>query len=184
MTIPNMLSIFRIILIPFFAWSFLSSDVTKFSLLPLLILVLSGLTDMVDGYIARRFNQISDLGQFLDPCADKLTQAAVCACIMLRYPQLVWLLVIYVVKELIMTLGGIKELRKGQAIPPAQWYGKLSTLELYTAMGLFLLIPDMPDLYVNLIMIVTIALVLFALVMYMIHYYKLLKGKANGLQQM
>ncbi|MBQ2092705.1 MAG: CDP-alcohol phosphatidyltransferase family protein, partial [Clostridia bacterium] len=72
-TIPNLLSLIRIILVPFFVYFF----VTKRYLIAVIIILISGLSDAFDGKIARHFNQISKLGKLLDPAADKLTQIAI-----------------------------------------------------------------------------------------------------------
>lgn len=185
MTIPNLLSFFRILLIPVFVFAFIATGDDSISLWPLLILILSGLTDLLDGYIARKYNQISDLGKMLDPVADKLTQIAACACLAMRYKQLFILLFIYITKELIMIIGGLVQLKRGKVVPSAKWYGKVSTFELYLAMGLLLIIPNMPDIWVNVIVVVTVITFLFALFMYAISFFKLIKkGKINDLHQM
>lgn len=150
---------------------FLGTEKNGFSWWPVAVLILSGLTDLLDGYIARRYNQITNLGKMLDPAADKLAQIAVCACLTVRYPQIIWLLVFYIVKELAIACGGIFQLRKIKAVPFARWYGKLATCELYVAMGLLLLIPNMQALYVNIIIIATLAIALFALLMYVHLFY-------------
>ena len=82
MTIPNILSCFRIVLIPVFVWQYINVPDDQIALWPILILILSGITDILDGFIARRFNMISDLGKMLDPVADKMTR------ILPRYPFL------------------------------------------------------------------------------------------------
>ena len=82
-TIPNMLTTLRILLVPAFIWAYLRRP----GGLPVLILAISALTDLLDGKIARRFNQVSDLGKLLDPIADKLTQGAMLGCLLTRYHQ-------------------------------------------------------------------------------------------------
>ena len=98
-TIPNLLSFFRLCLIPVMIWSYC---VKEKPLLTGEILLLSGLTDLADGYIARRFHMISNLGKILDPVADKLTQAAMLICLFVRFPHMLLLIVIMAVKELYM----------------------------------------------------------------------------------
>ena len=90
-TVPNLLSFFRLCLIPVIIWSYC---VKKNPLLAGEILLLSGLTDLADGYIARRFHRISNLGKILDPVADKLTQAAMLICLFTRFPHVLLLIVI------------------------------------------------------------------------------------------
>lgn len=100
MTIPNALSLFRIALVPAFAVLYLCSGPDNYLLYWALgILVLSGLTDSFDGIIARKFNQITDLGKLLDPIADKLTQVTVVLCLAIRNTYLIPLLIICVVKD-------------------------------------------------------------------------------------
>lgn len=170
-TIPNLMSGFRILLIPVFVVTFLRGV----AVWPIVILLLSGVTDLFDGMIARRFHQVSDLGKMLDPIADKLTQIAVVACLTTVYfrPMLV-LLVVYIVKELGMLIGGIVMLKWKKQVPSAKWFGKVATFEFYFAMALFLVFPqfllDNPG-YIAAIIAVTIALILFSLVMYAVQFF-------------
>lgn len=180
MTIPNLLSFFRIFLIPVFIVSFILGEGDEMSWWPIIILFISGLTDLLDGFIARKYNQITNLGIILDPIADKLTQVTVCACLTIRYNQLFILLIIYVLKELVMLSGGVVLIKSNQKMPAAKWYGKISTLELYLAMGLFLIIPKMNSILVNIIVLVTVVLVLFALAMYMFNFFELLNKKGEN----
>ena len=87
-TIPNMLSLFRLSLIPVYVSIYLNARTDRDYLLAGSILAVSCLTDLVDGYIARKFNQISNLGKLLDPFADKLTQLTLVICLSIRYPVL------------------------------------------------------------------------------------------------
>ena len=105
MTIPNILSIFRIILIPIFTYEFLAeSDYT----LAGIILIVSGLTDCLDGYIARRFNMITNLGKVLDPVADKLTQVMSALCLALKDFDIMWFVLAFlVIKDIALLIGGI-----------------------------------------------------------------------------
>lgn len=171
LTVPNLLSVFRIVLIPVFVLVFLESESDTIAFWPIAVLVLSGLTDLCDGFIARKFNQVSDVGKMLDPAADKLTQAAVIACLSIRFPSLLILLIIYVVKELSMLIGGVVLLKYKKQVPAAKWYGKVSTFEMYTAMLLFLLFPNMTEPYVTILLAVSAALVLFACLMYLFNFF-------------
>ena len=105
-TVPNLLSFFRLCLIPVIIWSYC---VKKNPLLAGEILLLSGLTDLADGYIARRFHRISNLGKILDPVADKLTQAAMLICLFTRFPHVLLLIVIMAGKELYMVVSGLSD---------------------------------------------------------------------------
>ncbi|MEG0691618.1 MAG: CDP-alcohol phosphatidyltransferase family protein [Oscillospiraceae bacterium] len=180
MTIPNLLSFFRIFLIPVFVLTFIFSEADGVSWWPITVLVISGLTDLLDGFIARRYNQITKLGIMLDPIADKLTQVVVCACLTVRYNQLLILLIIYVIKELVMLSGGLILIKSHREVPAAKWYGKISTFELYVAMGLFLIIPQMNPIIINIIILITVVFVLFALAMYMFKFFELLNKKGEN----
>ena len=127
LTIPNLLSLFRIVTIPFFVYFYLKDMVW----IALIILAAGGLSDCVDGYIARRFNQITELGKMLDPLADKLTQAAIALCIAVRYPIISPVLMFFILKELLMLIGACLLLKKGAHPVAANWYGKLGTLLFY-----------------------------------------------------
>ncbi len=128
--IPNALSLVRVALVPVFAALYLLRlDAWAFG-----VLLVSGLTDCVDGFIARRFNQITDCGKLLDPLSDKLTQVAVVVCLTTRYPELLPLTVLCFAKELSQGIGGILLLRKNVQAQGAKWFGKVSTVLFYTVM--------------------------------------------------
>ncbi len=126
-TIPNILSLFRIFLIPFIVWVFfLGKYYTCASLI-----VLSAITDVVDGFIARKFNMVSEIGKALDPISDKLTLLAILFCLSLKTPLIFILFLVFIVKELIMCVEGILIVKFTGTTYSAKWYGKLSTLVLY-----------------------------------------------------
>ena len=138
--IPNILSFFRIVLIPFFVWQIMIGE----TLIAGVILVVSGITDLLDGQLARRFNWITNLGKVLDPIADKLTQAAVSVTLMIRLKEYWYFFAIIIIKDLIMLLLGGHLLRKGVEIEGARWFGKISTCVYYGTMILIVFFPTMP----------------------------------------
>lgn len=123
MTIPNVLSCVRLVLVAVFVYTFFKVSHVAAGVVAL---VASG-TDVLDGWIARRYHMTSNLGQILDPLADKLLQAAVCMCIGYSY-RLVLIPLLFLAKEFCMLLGGFLLLRAGKVIPPSRWYGKLGTV--------------------------------------------------------
>lgn len=128
--VPNALSVLRILLIPCFMVLYLMRlDGWAFG-----VLLVSGLTDALDGVIARKFNQITDCGKLLDPVSDKLTQVAVVICLTTRYSQLLPLAILCFVKELCQAIGGIILLRNNSAVRGSKWFGKLSTVVFYACM--------------------------------------------------
>ena len=139
-TIPNILSLLRLALIPFIVWSY---SIKKFIASAILI-VISGITDVVDGFIARKFNMVSDLGKALDPIADKLTILFILFAITLKTPVITPLLVIFILKEIIMGIEGIIIIKKTGTTYSAKWFGKISTVLLYLTILTFILVPNLP----------------------------------------
>ncbi len=132
LTIPNALSVLRILIIPFFAWSFLQDRLV----LAVGLLVFSGLSDCVDGFIARKLNQVTELGKMLDPLADKLTQGVVALCLAVKFPVIGPVLLVFIVKELVMLCCAIALLKKKKRPCAAQWYGKVATVMFYVSVAL------------------------------------------------
>ena len=130
--IPNALSVFRIALIPLFLVLYLMPGVAdEWAFLTLLV---SGLTDMADGFIARRFNQITDCGKLLDPLSDKLTQVAVVVALTTRYTEILPLAILCFIKEGCQAIGGIILLKKNNPVRGSKWFGKVSTIVFYVCM--------------------------------------------------
>lgn len=167
-TVPNALSLLRLALVPVIAVTYLLSEqYPELLYVALGALLLSGLTDSLDGIIARRFHQITDMGKLLDPLADKLTQVVVVVCLTVRYPQVLPLLIICVGKELCQAVGGLLLLRRGGEIRGAKWFGKVSTFLFYGVMAAIVVFPDMPDpLFIGLLTLVSAAM-LFAFINYL-----------------
>lgn len=138
--IPNILSAMRIAMIPFFVWQMLVGNTPVAGV----ILLASGITDTLDGQLARRFNWVSDLGKILDPVADKLTQTAVSVCLIIRYTKLWFFFAVFIVKDLIMLLLGGYLTRGGVKIKGAKWFGKVATVVFYVVMILIVLFPSIP----------------------------------------
>lgn len=127
-TIPNLLSAFRLLLVPLIVWLYCGKQDYP---LTAWVLVLSGVTDAADGFIARRFHMVSDLGKVLDPVADKLTQAAAIGCLLTRFQGLWWLLGVMVLKESVTAITGMLVIRRTGVVYSAAWHGKLATCVLY-----------------------------------------------------
>lgn len=173
-TIPNILSFVRILLIPVFIILYFK----EYYAASVIVVVASGLTDILDGIIARKFNMVSDLGKMLDPAADKLTQASVAVCLAVNVPLIIPMLVILVVKELCMSVGALTLLKKGARPIDAKWFGKMSTVILYTVMILIIvnLICDfMPDAVIAVLSGIATLSILFAV----INYYLLFRKVRN-----
>ena len=173
-TIPNILTYIRILLVPAFVLVYLNSRSQTGHIWAIVIVVLSALTDVVDGFIARKFNQITDLGKILDPIADKSMQFAMIFCVIVRYP-IVWILfAVYAVKELISLAFSSYLFKRGKHISGANWAGKLCTVVLYAVMLALIAIPEVPDKIVKIMIAVSGACMILAFTLYMIAYSKLL----------
>lgn len=132
-TIPNILSFFRLCLIPVIAWLYASEHNY---LLAGIILILSGITDVADGFIARHFNMVSDLGKILDPVADKLTQGVMLICLVLRFKLMLIPLILMAIKEIYMSVSGIIIIQRKGVVKSADWHGKAATFILDLTMVL------------------------------------------------
>ncbi|MFV0528431.1 MAG: CDP-alcohol phosphatidyltransferase family protein [Lachnospiraceae bacterium] len=138
--IPNILTGFRILLIPFFVWQMLRGHLLNAGG----ILILSGITDLLDGYLARRFHWVSQLGKVLDPIADKLTHAAICILFIIKLRQFWPFFVIILGKDLIILILGASLLKKKVKVQGAKMAGKVSTTVFYLVAILLILIPGIP----------------------------------------
>lgn len=131
LTIPNAISVIRILLVPFIAYYFIKDRI----LISVVLICISGLSDLFDGLIARKFNQITELGKMLDPLADKITQGVVALCLAIKYPHIRIILIIFILKELLMLIFAISLLRKKKRPTAAQWYGKVATTLFYVSVA-------------------------------------------------
>ena len=165
-SIPNLMGYFRILLIPLFSWMYCTADSTGDYYAAAVVVGVSGLTDMFDGKIARRFHMITELGKFIDPLADKLTQAALLICLAVRYPLMRAVLVLFVIKEGFMAVMGALLLPRGKKLDGAMWFGKVSTAVLYAVLFLLLLLPGIGTTAANVLIGICGAFLLFSVLMY------------------
>lgn len=143
-TIPNLLSVIRILLIPVFAYLFYNDE----KIWAVVILAISGLSDTFDGQIARKFNQISDLGKVLDPVADKLTQITIAIMLLIDFKSaqnpiinaLGWVFLVFLIKEGIMIIGGLIMLLLNIRPGAAEFWGKAATVVFYVGMVIIIAI--------------------------------------------
>lgn len=176
LTVPNILSCIRILLIPLFIYLYLTASDTKGYYLAAFIIALSGLTDLLDGFIARKFNQITELGKLLDPIADKLTQTAIVICLMFRYPYVWILVVLFVLKELFMGINGLILLKRGKKLDGSKWFGKVSTTVFYFAMGFLIAFPELEITLTFFLFMITGIFLMISFAMYSLEYVKLYRS--------
>ncbi len=181
LTIPNLLSVIRIILVPVFAYLFLNNH----QLVALIILAVSGLTDLFDGKIARRFNQISELGKILDPVADKITQITIAVMLLILFTgaqsELIkafgYVFIVFLVKEGIMVIGGLLMLLFSIKPGAAEMPGKVATMTFYLSMiliigfgpevGVLTSVWTMPDALVGILVVLSAITTVVAFLSYM-----------------
>ena len=140
--IPNILSFFRLALIPLIIYLYIFKKSPEWTLLTLIV---SGITDIIDGIIARKFNMVTDFGKALDPIADKVTQGAVLLCLLTSFP-LMWIpLVLLIVKETVAFILRLVLFRKTEMVVGAEWHGKLNTVVLYLIIALHIIWYKIPS---------------------------------------
>lgn len=166
MNLPNLLSVFRIALIPVFGGVFLTAQGQPGYYIAALILLFSGITDLLDGMIARKFNLVTPLGKVLDPLADKLTQAATCIMLGIKYPELWLILGIFILKELIMLAAGVKLYRRYKELDGSKWFGKLYTVVFYVVMLLIVAFPNLKTPLVVGLLLIMAVFMLLAFILY------------------
>ena len=171
-TVPNILSLLRIFLIPFFMYAYIwKGDY----ILTAVLFIISGFTDLADGFIARRFHLISAVGKVIDPIADKLTQLAVMFCLVTRFPHIVFPLILIVLKEFITGLLSLAALKRKGVIRGAAWHGKLNSVLLFIMMVMHLLWISIPPLVSDISIFTCLGMMILSFILYSIRYFRILK---------
>ncbi len=143
LTIPNLLSLFRLVLIPIYMVIYLNAKDPTDYFIAAGILAVSCLTDAIDGKIARHFNMISTIGKILDPLADKATQFTLIICLAIRNP-IIWILVtLFIIKESFQLIAGLLTLRKGKMLTGALISGKICTTVLFISLIIMVMMPQL-----------------------------------------
>lgn len=171
MNIPNLITIFRIILIPIFIMIF-HSDMENRIIYSGLIFLLAGISDVLDGYIARKYNLTSKIGAVLDPFADKMMCFAVMISFTIARFISLWILLILMAKEIIMILGGLSlYLKKEKSVIPSNRNGKNATVAFYAS--IISIVLKAPSALSSTLLIVTVVLNILAFISYLKIYMKL-----------
>lgn len=170
-SIPNMLSMFRIVLIPVYVSIYLNAKEDFHYWIAGMILAVSCITDMIDGKIARHFNMITNVGKLLDPIADKATQCALTVCLSLKYPSLIPVLVLFLAKEFFQLFAAIISYRKGKALAGALLSGKICTTVLFISLTLLVLVPNMAPNIVQIIAVTDLAVLTIAFIQYIFAFF-------------
>ncbi len=176
LTIPNGLSLVRLLLLPLIVRSYC---VYHDAWGTVALVALSGLTDVADGWIARQFNMVSDVGKVLDPIADKATQAAMVLCLLERTRWMVLLLCLLLARELLLAVWGVIALHQTDTINCSKWHGKLCTGVIYAVMIVLFLFPQLPALAVEVMVLVCAALVVLTGTLYGCFYFRFLRDSGS-----
>ena len=172
-SIPNILCYIRIILIPIFIYVYANAKNEVDYYLAAAIIFLSGVTDFCDGFIARKFNQVTELGKLIDPIADKLTQSAIIVPLIFKFNWIFFFVILFLIKELSMLINGVILLKKGKKLDGAMWFGKVSTAVFYFSTFIIILFPMLDLVVVNILMIISAFFMALSFIMYMIEYVKM-----------
>ena len=200
-TIPNIISLARIAMIPVFIWAFQKGH----DILALALVIVSGVSDKLDGAIARRYNMVSDAGKWLDPMADKFTQVALALVLFLRFhasadawmKAFSWVFLGFIGKEVFMLLFALFMLLIGKRPAAAEIWGKAATVVFYVVMGVLLLagpevgvleryLPKavLPPIAVQILVVATLAMTVMAFLGYIPDTYrKLFKEGKEGIEK-
>ena len=169
-TVPNLLSLFRLMLIPVYGSVYLQAAEPEEFYAAGLLMTLSCLTDLADGWIARRFNMASRLGQILDPLADKLTQLSLTMFLSIRYPRLKQIMALLVIKELVQLFLALYYYHRGKVLPGALMAGKVCTTVLFVSLITMAVFPDLPNEIAGLLTMTDGVFLLFSFLQYWLAY--------------
>ena len=170
-TIPNLLSLFRLLLIPVYIVIYLNAEDAADYYLAAGILTVSCLTDLIDGKIARHFNMITSLGKLLDPVADKATQFALILCLTMKHKVLRYIMALFILKESFQLIAGGILLRKKKMLKGALISGKICTTVLFISLILMVMLPELNNRIINTIAIIDLAFMLVAFIEYIAAYF-------------
>lgn len=175
-TVPNLITYVRFLLVPPFVYFFLKENYIMAGIM----IGLSGLSDCFDGFFARKLNQVTSLGKILDPIADKVTLIAVAVCMLVYMPSILPIMLVLVVKEFLMLLGGFVLLIKKISPPPANIFGKVATLVFYFTICIIIFLKAVFQIEIMSLIVIGSVIVavtmLVALVQYAVIFVKLLKN--------
>lgn len=178
MGIPNIITIFRIILIPVYLYFFYSNLDNGF-LYSGMVFIVAGISDVLDGYIARKYDMSTKLGIVLDPIADKLMMFTILVSFVSKGIIPIWILIALGLKEIAMVLGGaILYLFKGKQVMPSNQYGKFATLTFYVAT--LSIVFRLSEIISSAMFILTVVFNIIAFINYLIIYLKIKDNTVNG----
>jgi cardiolipin synthase len=177
LTVPNVLSLFRLLLIPVYVVLYLKAKTNTYYNIAAAILAVSCLTDLVDGKIARRFNLITTVGKVLDPIADKTTQLAIMILLCFRFPLMIVPIIFTAIKESFMAISGYVVVKKCGIVLGANWHGKAATTVVASVMLLHLFWYDINPTVSAVLILASAAMILLSLILYAVRNFGYILGK-------
>lgn len=141
MNLPNLLTIIRLFLVPVFIFIYSLVDSMTARIIAAIVFFVASATDVLDGYIARKYNLVTDFGKLADPVADKMMQLSVIGCLALKDRISLWILGLFLFKEIIMIIGGLN-LLKEKFVVQSKWSGKIATVILFICLMVIIVTND------------------------------------------
>jgi cardiolipin synthase len=163
-------------LIPVFVVQYFKAQEPKEYMQAAAIVLASGLTDFLDGFIARTFNMVTEFGKLIDPMADKLTQAALLFVLIVKIKYMFLLLILFVVIQLAMLAAGLAMLKKGRRLDGSKWFGKVSTTVFYAIMLVLVALPKLSQSTLNILMLICGVFFVLSFVLYVREYIRMYRG--------
>lgn len=175
LSIPNILCYIRLLLIPLFVVLYITAETQNEYYLAGFVVLLASFTDFLDGFIARKFDMVTEFGKLLDPMADKLMQTALLYVLLIEIDYMYILVAIFVIKEVFMAVAAVRFARKGKRLDGAKWFGKVSTAVFYLIMLILILFPSLDERIQYLLMGVCGFFLLLSFILYGREYYYMYK---------
>lgn len=172
-TIPNLMSFFRLALVPVILYVYLG---LKLYWLAAALVILSAVTDVFDGILARKLNQITEVGKLLDPVADKMTQGIMILCLLSRYALMIPIIILFIAREIVMIVFGMKFSKKNDAFMSSKWFGKVNTVIVEGTVLVLMIFTKINETLATILMIVSIVSIILSTILYVMQYRKELRN--------
>lgn len=169
-SIPNILCYIRFMLIPVFVVQYIRAQEPREYVQAAAVVLASGLTDFLDGFIARTFDMITEFGKLIDPIADKLTQAALIFVLIVKIKWMFLLLILFVIMQLFLLVAGLAMLKYNKRLNGSKWFGKVSTTVFYAVMLILVALPNLNQNIVNILMLICGAFLALSFALYVREY--------------
>lgn len=179
MNLPNKLSVFRLVLVPVFvAVYFAPFEGSRY--VAAFVFLTAGLTDVADGYIARRYDMVTPLGRVLDPLADKSLQVSAFLCLYASGRIEIWVALLFIVKELFMVAGGATIYRKMKDVPSANIPGKVASLLIFILVLVVIVRSDIDKTATTVCFLAVFSAAVAAFIIYLFLYRSTIKALKSG----